>query len=71
MFSILRVHVPGVLINVCASLLPSVLAVQLSYTLLIFLIPIMGRIGMENPPDVLVAALAAVPVMTCLPYHVS
>merc|ERR1719483_644809 len=36
----------GVLISIVASLLPSVLAVQLSYTLLLFIIPIMGRIGM-------------------------
>ncbi|XP_035827663.1 endoplasmic reticulum metallopeptidase 1 [Aplysia californica] len=60
----------GVLFNLVGGLVPSVLIVYLSYTLLMFLIPIMGRVGMEASPDVLVGLLCALPVIVCLPYQV-
>ncbi|KAH9523534.1 Endoplasmic reticulum metallopeptidase 1 [Bulinus truncatus] len=35
-----------------------------------FLIPIMGRSGMENIPDLLISVVSALPVMICLPYQI-
>lgn len=60
----------GLVFNLIASLAPSVYVVYLIYTLLMFLIPIMGRSGMETAPDVLIACVCGLPVLVCLPYQV-
>ncbi|BFZ17005.1 hypothetical protein BsWGS_20044 [Bradybaena similaris] len=60
----------SLMFNLVASFLPSLYVVYMSYTLLMFIIPILGRTGMEASPDVIVAVLCGLPVMVCLPYQI-
>ncbi|CAL1526912.1 unnamed protein product, partial [Lymnaea stagnalis] len=68
--SLLGFKPTSIFYNLVSSFIPSLFIVYMVYTLLMFLIPIMGRSGLETSPDLLISGLSGLVIMVCLPFQI-
>ena len=59
------------LLHLLGTLLPSLLTLYIIHALFITFVPLMGRAGTDNLPDVFIAVLVAFSVILATSYHVS
>ena len=57
-------------VTVVGTLIPQVYMIYQGFTVLNFFIPMMGRVGTEEVPDVIVAIMTMIPVALVVPFQV-
>lgn len=57
-------------VTVMGTLIPQVYMIYQGFTVLNFFIPMMGRVGTEEVPDVIVAIMTMIPVALVVPFQV-
>ena len=57
-------------VTVTGTLIPQVYMTYQGFTVLTFFIPMMGRVGTEEHPDIIVAIMTMIPIALVVPFQV-